>query len=234
MSMPLDHARLRKVHTLTAELRDLQAQINRTIDTLCELTSGPGFLTTVATPIPPAGALQSHYTPTFLHTPGPASVLHNPASGANVSPDARFYANHHHGLLQLVQQPLPHSAHARYSLLIDFADFDGNFISVVCDASRLLAEMPAGHATLAVTIDAQVTPAHLPTHTKLAWRRGNQWTERGLDLHANRLGVQVVEIPDFDPLHINAMDLHLLLTPESRGSFEIRRVQMHLTVVPAA
>lgn len=234
MTMPLDGARLRKVHTLTAELRDLQAQINHKIDTLCELTSGPGFLTTVASPTAPRSAMLGHYSPAFLHVPGPASVMQDPPSGSAVSPDARYYANHKHGLLQIVQQPMPHHAHSRYGLLIDFADFDGNFVSVVCDASSLLAEMPAGAATLSVTTDTAITPAYLPTHTKVAWRVGNQWTERGLDLHANQIGVQSVDIPDFDPLRFNALDLHLLLTPQPRGSFEIRRVQMQLTVVPRA
>lgn len=232
MTMPLDGARLRKVHTLTAELRDLQAQINHTIDTLCELTSGPGFLTTVASPTAPRHAMLGHYSPTFLHTPSRTSVMQDPPSGSALSPDGRYYANHKHGLLQIVQQVQQHHAHSRYSLLIDFADFDGNFISVVCDASSLLAEMPAGNATLAVTIETAVTPAYLTIQTKVAWRVGGQWTERGLDLHANQIGVQTVDIPNFDPLRFNALDLHLLLKPQTRGSLEIRRLQMQLTVVP--
>lgn len=232
MSLPLDRRRLRKAHALTAELRDLQSQINRTIDALCELTAGPGFLAVAAAPRAEGKALQGNYSPAFLHVPGTASVLHNPASGTALSPDARYYANHKHGLLHIVQQPLPHHAHARYALLIDFADFDGDFLSVVCDAASLLAEMPAGHGALTVTLETAVSPYTIPTHTKVAWRVGSQWQEQVLDLRANQLGVHTVEIPDFDPARTNALDLHLLLTPPQRGSFEIRRVHMQFTVQP--
>lgn len=234
MSKPDLQRRLSRAHQLTAELRTLQGQINRVVDQLCELVNEPDLRRAlVAGPDEPAaaGLHEAVASPGFLRVPLATPFLRNPPTGQPVGNDARFYTNSRGGLIQVVQQPQPPQADARYTLVLNYAEFEGDLLSVVTDLRELLRDQPPGRARLTLLADVRVSPQQT-VYGKFAWRVGKKWTDHTFEVRTNQVALASHEIERFDPAGIQALDLHLLLNPAPRGSVEIRRVSVTLSVTP--
>lgn len=236
MSKPDLHRRLSRAHQLTAELRSLQAQVNRTVDQLCELVNEPDLRRALeGAPDEPAaaGPHETVATPGFLRVALATPALRNPPTGQPIGGDARFYTNARGGLIQVVQQPQPPQSDARYTLVFNYAEFEGDLLSVVTDLRELLRGQPAGRARLTLLADVRVAPQQT-VYGKFAWRVGKKWTDHTFEVRTHQVALATHEIDKFDPAGIQALDLHLLLNPAPRGSVEIRRVSVTLSVTPQA
>ena len=223
-----------KAHKLTAELRQLQDRMNQTIDQLCELVGGHELSDVLPAAAPESSlepGTETSLTPSFLELPSKSPYTRNPTTGLSLSPDARFYSNYRKGLVQLVQQPLPRHADSRYSLVFNYADFDGDLMSVVVDARALMTGQPAGRARLGLLVET-IGNEHNPLYAKCAWRIGKNWTERSIEVRSNQVSVASIEIDRLDPEQVHALDIHLLFNPGARGSLEIRRLTATLSVQP--
>jgi hypothetical protein len=234
MSKPVDPQHQARVHKLTAELRQLQARLNDTVDQLCELMAGSRVeeaLAGLAPAVEEGPVRKNTLQPSFLLSPVATPYARNPSTGFALSPDARFYSNYKRGLVQIVQQPLARHADSRYSLVLNYADFDGDLLSVVVDARSLLAGLPAGKARLDLVVET-VASQFSALYAKCAWRSGKTWSERNFEVRGNQVSVASVNLDTFDPAAIQVLDVHLLFNPSSRGSVEIRRLTASLSVEP--
>lgn len=223
-----------KAHKLTAELRQLQDRMNQTIDQLCELVGGRELSDVLPPAAPESGVeagTETSLTPSFLELPGKSPYSRNPPTGHSLGPDTRFYSNYRKGLVQIVQQSLPRHADSRYSLVFNYADFDGDLMSVVVDARALMTGQPAGRARLGLLVET-IGNQHHALYAKCAWRTGKKWTERTIEVRANQVSVASIEIDRLDPEQVQALDIHLLFNPGARGSLEIRRLTATLSVQP--
>lgn len=234
--MPMPNAgRSDQAHRLTTELQLLRDRLNHTIDQLCSLVAGGEIaqeliglseLTTGE-----AGAASRHLVPAWLKLPMASAHVSSPTSGHRLSPDTGVYSDYRNGLMQLIQSNLPRGEDERYGLVINHADFDGTFFSLVVDARSLLADLPAGQAKLAMSLDLRGTPAPA-IYAKCTWKVGEDWQERPLKLRANHASADSVTVDGFDPSQVQALDFHLIFNPVGRGSFEIRRFSVSLLTTP--
>lgn len=228
--------RLDKAHQLTAELRQLQDQMNRTIEQLCELVHGTDIGRALVVPKAEntaEGERETTCTPTFLTAPVLNTYVRNPPTGHAISADARLYSNYRSALIQVLQQPNARQADNRYNLVLNYADFDGDLLSVVVDARSLLEGQPAGKARVSVAVEAMGNQQSA-LYAKCAWKAGKKWTERTFEIRPNQLSVASFDIEHLDCPNIQALDVHLLFNPMSRGSVEIRRMTASLAVSPSA
>lgn len=238
MLIPPDSKSLDEVHQLAAEIRALQSRINEAMDRLGDILSSPG-LERAAQRDPAAGAalengaVRNTLNPSFLQLAAPSSYVRNPATGYALGSDTKFYSNYKRGLVQLVQQPLARHADSRYGLVINFADFDGDLVSLVIDGRELLAGLPTGKARLDLVVESNASQ-FCAVYAKCAWRTGKQWSERNFEVRSNQVSVASTTIDHFDPQATQALDLHLIFNPTSRGSVEVRRLSLAVTVEPAA
>lgn len=230
MTKSADPQRMVKVHKLTAELRVLQDRINQTIEQLCDLVGGQELAELHPPPNPDGEArAENSLTPSFLLLPSKTPYARNPPTGYSLGPDARVYSNYRKGLVQLVQQALPRHADSRYSLIFNYADFDGDLLSVVVDARPLMAGQPAGKARIGLVVETAGNQ-HNALYAKCAWRTGKKWNERTFEVRANQVSIGAIDIERFEPEQVQALDIHLLFNPSARGSIEIRRLTATMSV----
>jgi hypothetical protein len=230
-----DTRRSEQVHRLTLELQALRGRMNDTIDQLCELVAGHEIAGEPVGLSPMAGQEQGNaersLAPAWLRLPSPTASASNPPTGHALSNDTRLYSDYRNGFIQLIQVSQPRGADERYALVLNHADFDGSFLSIVLDARALLVDMPAGPARLSLAVEVRGTPAP-GLQAKCAWKVGEHWSERVLRLSPGQLAADSFAIDMLDPSQINAIDFHLFLNPVGRGSFEVRRLTAGLVVTP--
>ena len=143
MSNPQDTRRHEQVYRLTLELQALRGRLNSTIDQLCELVAGhdvsglPVGLSPLAGQ--DVGNSERSLVPAWLRVPNASASVGNPAPGHLLTPDSALYSDYRTGFVQVIQVGQAHGAEEHYSLVINHADFDGSYLSIVLDARPLLA-----------------------------------------------------------------------------------------------
>jgi hypothetical protein len=236
MPHPTDPQRHEQVHRLTLELQALRGRLNETIDQLCGLVAGYDIGAEPAGLSPLAGQEQGHaersLVPAWLRLPSPSASASNPVSGQKLGNDTAIYSDYRNGFIQVIQVNQPRGADERYALVVNHADFDGTFLSIVLDARPLLADMPAGPARLSLAVEVRGTPAP-GLNAKCAWKVGEHWSERALRLAPGQVAADSFTVDMLDPSQISALDFHLFFNPVGRGSFEVRRLTAGLVVTPA-
>lgn len=226
--------RLAKAHLLTAELRALQHRMNETVDQLCELVGGASveaLLNRSANKLGSRG--ETTLTASFLTTPAAQTYLRSPSSGTQVASDTLFFSDNEKGLIQVVQQPLPRHADTHYSFIINFADFDGSWLSLVINSKSLLSGLPTGKAALGLMVEAAGT-AQVTMASKITWRGSELSREMAMDVRPNQVCVAQADLGYLDPQSTESFDLHLMFNPPARGSIEIRRLTLTLDIQPEA
>ncbi|WP_374674449.1 DUF6478 family protein [Ideonella sp.] len=235
MAHPIDAQRHEQVHRLTLQLQALRGQLNDTIDQLCQLVAGHDVSGAPVGLSPLAGqeegTAERSLTPAWLRLPSSTAAASNPASGFRIGPDTALYSDYRNGFIQLIQVSQPRGADEPYALVVNHADYDGSFLSVVLDARSLLADMPAGPARLSLAVEVRGTPAP-GLHAKCAWKVGEHWSERVLQLQPGQLAADSFAIDMLDPSQTTALDFHLFFNPVGRGSFEVRRLTASVVVTP--
>lgn len=234
MSKSSEAQRLAMVRKLTAELHVLQEQINQNIEQVCDLLAGRDLRDAVSGATVAAAqsgnVVERSFAPAFLVLPSPNVFESNPPSGYSLGADCKMFSDYKSGTLQLLQVPSRRGgSEAHYGLVINHADFDGGFLSLVLDARALLKDMPAGGARIGLVFDAKSLP-QVPLHAKCAWKVGDQWTEQRLETSSSRLTVSSFEIPAMDPTKVEALDVHFIFTPHARGTIEIQRLAISLGI----
>lgn len=236
MPNPIDPRRHEQVHRLTLELQALRGRLNQTIDQLCELVAGQELSAEPIGLSPLAGreqgALERSLTPAWLRLPSTNASANNPPSGYHLGADTALFSDYRNAYLQVIQVSQPRGGDEPYALVVNHADFDGSFLSIVLDARALLADMPAGPARISLAVDVRGTPAP-GLHAKCAWKVGEHWSERVLRLQPGQLSVDSFVVDMLDPSQINALDFHLFFNPVGRGTFDVRRLSAGLVVTPA-
>lgn len=235
MPNPVTTRRHDQVHRLTLELQALRGRLNDTIDQLCDLVAGQELGSEPVGLSPLAGQEQGNaersLVPSWLRLPSANASSSNPATGHKVGSDSSLYSDYRNGFIQIIQVSQPRGADEQYALVVNHADFDGSFLSLVLDARPLLADMPAGPARLSLAIEVRGTPVP-GLHAKCAWKVGEHWSERTMRLQPGQLAADSLVVDMLDPSQINALDFHLFFSPVGRGSFEIRRLTAGLVVTP--
>ena len=230
MSNQDSHPRLAKAHVLVTELRTLQSRLNETVDQLCELVGGSSTAALLNTEVSLRGSRgEPMLTPAFLTTPSAQTYVRGPSPGSQVSTDTVFFSDYEKGLVQLVQQPLPRQADTRYSFIINFADFDGNWMSLVIDAKGVLRNLPAGQATMGLMVEVTGT-SQVAMSSKVTWKTAEHLREVAIDVRPNQVCVAQADLGYINPAATEALDLHLMFNPPGRGSIEIRRLTLTLDV----
>jgi hypothetical protein len=234
MATPADPQRLAQAHQLTVELRRLQHQMNRTVEQLCDLVGGHAFQGVLPGPADHGGAAvaEAAFSPSFLQLPRQQAFERNAPTGLVLGPDAIFYTDNATGLLNIVQQPLQHSADSRYSLILNFAGFDGEWMSLALNARSLLAGLPSGRAQVGLVIESTGSP-QTTLRAKCSWAGADWREERPLDVYINQLSTATAEIDYLDTQKTQALDVHLVFNPPPRGSVEIRRITVTVVVQAA-
>lgn len=226
--------RLAKAHLLTAELRALQNRMNETVDQLCELVGGASVEALLNRSVSNVGSRgEATLTASFLTAPTAQTYLRSPNSGTQVASDTLFFSDNEKGLIQVVQQPLPRHADTHYSFIINFADFDGSWMSLVINGKSLLSGLPTGKATLGLMVEATGT-AQVTMASKITWRGAELSREVAMDVRPNQVSVGQADLGYLIPEATESLDLHLMFNPPARGSIEIRRLTLTLDVQPEA
>ncbi|TDM05601.1 MAG: hypothetical protein C4K60_12665 [Ideonella sp. MAG2] len=206
--------------------------MNETVDLLCELIGGASVEALLErNPRPHGNRGEARLTPSFLTTPASETYLRSPSSGAKVAEGVVFFSDYDKGLVQLVQQPLPRHADTRYSYIINFASFDGNWMSLVLDSKKLLNGLPAGKARLGLMIEA-IGSAQVEMASKVTWQAAEVSREVLIDTRPNQVCVAQADLDYINPESTESLDLHLMFNPPARGSVEIRRLTLTLDIQP--
>jgi len=219
---------------MAGALRALQDRLNDTIDQLCDLAASHSFAggQPEGRGGPATGQGEAVMVPVFLRQPLRTGHLDNPATGAAIGPDAKFFSNYRNGLLQILQQPSTRGSAERYSLILNFADIDGDWASLVIDCRALLAQTRAGRARLSLVVEVKGFQ-HSGLFARCAWEvPGGQRHDRTVELRSNQTAIASFDIDSYDPAQIRALDIHLLCNPLARGSIEIRRFSLSVVVQP--
>jgi len=236
MSIPSEAQRVAAVRKLTSELYVLQDRMNQTIDQITGLLHGSDVGALL--PIPQSasrtadGALEHGMTPSALALPLPQVYVNNPASGSLVGEDCKLFSDYKNGSLQLVQVPASRGSDARFAIVLNYANFDASFLSLVFDARQLLRDMPAGKLRISMALESRCDP-QVKLHAKFAFKVGEHWGEHHMSPKGGRVQVDSFEVPMIDPSIVEALDFHLIFTPQSRGCIELHRVTFTVAVVPA-
>lgn len=232
MSHQESHPRLAKAHLLTAELRALQSRLNETVDQLCELIGGAS---TAALLNADVMGRDDHghltLTPAFLTAPSAQTYLRNPQAGERLSAETRFYCDQHQGLVQVVQQPSPRQADSRYSLIINFAEFDGEWLSLVVDVRAFLEGFDSGKCTLGMMLEISGT-AQIALSSKVSIKVGDEQRETYFDVRTNQICITQASLGSIRSTDTEAFDIHFVFNPATRGSIEVRRMTFTLDVEP--
>ncbi len=234
MSKSSEAQRLAMVRKLTAELHVLQERINQAVDQVCDLLAGRELNSVLTAPAQAAtingSVVERSLVPTFLRLPSANVHESSPKSGYDLGGDCRMFSDYKNGTLQLLQMPSRRGGEdARYALVINHAEFDGSFLSLVFDARALLDGLPAGRARFGLVFDARCTP-QVPLHAKCAWKIGDEWAEHRLETSSSRLTVSSFEVPELDPATVEALDFHFIFSPHARGTIEIQRLSVALGI----
>lgn len=234
MSTPTDSQRSDEIRRIAQELQALRARLNEAIDRVSELALGCGGVAVGLSPIggQDEGRAERSLMPSWLRLPSPEVVAGNPAPGFRLGTDSMLYGDYRDAFVQLIQVARSPGAEERYSLVINHAEFDGTYVSIVLDARALLSGMPAGPARLSLAVDVACTPTP-QVHGKCSWRVGEHRSERPLKLQAGHLAADACDIDFLDPAQVSALELHLIFNPVRRGTIEIRRMVAGLVVTPA-
>ena len=236
MSIPSEAQRIAAVRKLTSELYVLQDRMNQTIDQITGLLHGSDIGALL--PIPEDatrtadGALGHTMTPTALALPLPQVYVNNPGSGALVGEECKLYSDYKNGSLQMVQVPASRGSDARFAIVLNYANFDASYLSLVFDARQLLRDLPAGKLRISMAIETRSDP-QIKLHSKFAFKVGEHWGEHHMAPKGGRVQVDTFEVPMIDPSIVEALDFHLIFSPQTRGCIEIHRVTFSVAVVPA-
>jgi hypothetical protein len=235
MQNPADARRHDQVHRLTLELQALRRRLNDTIDQLCDLAAGHeiGGESVGLSPLvsQSEGSIERNLAPAWLRVPSDTASVTSPPSGHRLGAETALFSDLRTGFLQVIQVSQPRGADERYALVVNHADFDGSFLSLVMDARALLADMPAGAARLSLAVEVR-GGSMSGLSAKCAWKVGEHWSERTLRLQPGQLAADSFVIDMFDPSQVTALDFHVFFNPVGRGSFEIRRLAASLVVTP--
>ena len=237
MSNSSEAQRIAAVRKLTSELYVLQDRMNQTIDQITGLLHGSELSSLVPIPLPPArtpdGALEHSLSPTALALPLPQVYVNNPPSGSLVGQEAKLFSDYKNGQLQLVQVPASRGSDARFALVLNYANFDASYLSLVFDARKLLEDLPAGKLRISMALEARSDP-QVKLHAKFAFKVGEHWGEHHMAPKGTRVQVDSFEVPMIDPTIVEALDFHLIFTPQTRGCIELHRVTFSVSVTPVA
>jgi hypothetical protein len=238
MSNTTEAQRLAAVRKLTSELYVLQDRMNQTIDQITCLLHGAdlGEMLPVATAATqaPDGAIENVLRPSAMALPLPSVFVDNPANGFLLGPggECKLYSDYKNGQLQLVQVPASRGSDARFGVVLNYANFDATFLSLVYDARTLLKGLPAGRLRVSMAIECHSDP-QVRLHAKFAFKVGEHWGEHQMQLKGGRVLVDSFEVPMVDPSMIEALDFHLIFSPQGRGCIELRRATFTASVVPS-
>jgi hypothetical protein len=229
-----ESARDSQSRQLAGELRALQDRLNDTIDHLCDMAAGRGFIDARREGQAATGVLQTEavWVPSVLRLPLRNAYWKNPGTGAAIGPDTKFYSNYRKGLLQIVQQPSTRGSAESYSLILNYADIDGDMVSIVVDGRALLAQTRAGRARIGLVVEVNGFQ-HGGLFARCAWKSSpGKWQDRTVEVRSNQTSIASFDIDNYDPAQIQALDIHLLCNPLTRGSIEIRRIGITVIVQP--
>lgn len=206
-------------------LRTLQRGLNATVEELCALVAGAED---------GDESLKVDLEPGLFVLPLPDPVLLQPRTKTPLGYGASFYVGAHSGLLQLAQRPVVGAPTSRYALTINFAAFDGRWLSIVFDLRRLLESACAGRAHLVVQVDQESLPSQA-LQLKCTWQAsGGEIQSRQLAVEDRCPDALVLDLGWLgDPLP-DAMDLHLVFSASGRGSIVLRGVRAALLVRPGS
>lgn len=228
MTSAADLLRQAQTRQAIAELRSLQERLNQTIERLCEL--GAGALVQQGA----EGAEAARWVPPLLLQPALQSVWSQPANGATLQAGTRFYCPGRQGLVQVIQQPRLRDPDGACVLALNWADVGADWMSLVFDARELLDGSGTGRARLELQAEVLLQQAQ-SVFVKCAWKLDNgKWQERTVELRDRQPHALVVEFEAFDPVRIQALDVHLVVRPGARGSVELRHLLARLLVGPEA
>ncbi|MCA6215272.1 hypothetical protein KGA65_01835 [Ideonella sp. B7] len=223
-----DTPRLARAHELTLTLRSLQRRLNQTVDALCGLAAGE-----VAEAVP-APAHGEDWGPALFSLPLVEPVRLQPASGTALGPGAIFYVGEHQGVLQLVQAPVSGVGAPRYACRINFADFDGEWMSLVFDLRPLLETVLPGQTRLVLWAEHERLPAQA-LQVRCSWR------SEGGELQVSQAGVEAgepvqlsLDLGWLQPASLQVLDLHLIFPAAGRGTITLRGMQASMHVQPVA
>jgi len=224
---PVDPSRVVKLRQLTLELRSLQDRMNKTVDELCALVgAGPWQ------PFDEPGVRQELlFAPSCFHAPEAVPVRQQPDNGAEVAAGCVLYSDRRGGYLQVLQQPLAVGTDvtAGYGLVLQVAEFDGTWLSLVFDAQPLLAQSRAGKAQLRLSAQALTEPA-MPVKLRLSWTASGQKQERDFELHANAHMSFEADLGHWVPAEVSQLAFHVIFTPAARSTLSLRRLVATLVV----
>ncbi len=236
MSNPSEAQRIAAVRRLTSELYVLQDRMNQTIDQITGLLHGAEISSLLPVPQGAArmadGALQHSMNPTALALPLPQVYINNPASGTLVGAECKLFSDYKNGALQLVQVPASRGSDARFAIVLNYANFDASYLSLVFDARELLRDLPAGKLRISMALEARTDP-QIKMHAKFAFKVGEHWGEHHMSPKGTRVQVDSFEVPMIDPTSVEALDFHLIFSPQTRGCIELHRVTFSVAVSPA-
>ncbi len=209
-----------QVRQALAEIRSLQDRLERRLT----------WLEGVQAPASPG-----HWSPALLHWPAAQSVWQRPATGAVLAPGARFFSPYRSGWLQLIQQPQARHGGAACQLVVNWADVDAEWCSLVFDLRPLLQGAGPGRARLEIQAEAGLAQA-AGLFLKCCWKTtAGKLQERTTELRDGQPLALVIEHEDLDPARLAGLDLHLVVKPVGRGSCTLRHLGARLIdAAPAA
>jgi hypothetical protein len=105
-------------------------------------------------------------------------------------------------------------------------------VSIVVDGRALLAQTRAGRARIGLVVEVNGFQ-HSGLFARCAWKSGSgKWQDRTVEVRSNQTSIASFDIDNYDPAQIQALDIHLLCNPLTRGSIEIRRIGITVIVQP--
>jgi hypothetical protein len=183
MPNPEDTRRHEQVHRLTLELQALRGRLNDTIDQLCQLVAGHDIGGEPVGLSPLAGQDQGNaersLTPGWLRLPSASASASNPPSGHRLGSDTALNSDYRNGFIQVIQVNQPRGADEQYALVVNHADYDGSFLSIVLDARCWPTCRPARHACRWRSRCAALGAGGA---RQCAWKVGEHWSECALRL----------------------------------------------------
>lgn len=228
MSNPNDLRQLARAKALTVELRALQDRMNQTVEQICAIVAGREF---GAAASGGEAQVRAGFSPLWLQVAESHPVVVNPVSGQALGAEAAFYTDGRNAMLQVLQQPAARQADSSFAMVLNYSDFDGEWMSVVFDARPALLDLPVGRATLNLTVEVSGSPA-CTAQARVHLRSANQVIERRIDLKLNHVNTLQVDIEYLEPALISAFDIHLVFNPPARGSLVLRRLRAQIAVEP--
>lgn len=181
--------------------------------------------------LPWAAPLPGEFVPAFLQRPWDAPVHRQPSNGTVLAPGAKFLSGKHQGVVLLLQKPVQGGA-GGYALALDYAAFDGQWMSLVLDGRAVLAQVPAGAARLLVNADIEGVPSQNVLF-KCSWRHVGQegQSRQGTPQPYGRV-VSELDLGWLRPEDVEALELHVIFPAAGRGSVVVRSLRAVLLVAP--